>query len=429
MHGDFFDAFGKEEKKNRSIPKGVLDALNKTLPPNYVYVRMKDGSYKPLPNPKVNLNNWVINSAFDFEKEPKLGELYTKLGAENFLEYLFRAQKAVPCKEIRIGTDEMQVPLEKLSSDPFDDRECIITQTMMYPSRYEKAQKVIFESPEGDKSVIHIQQVKYDSLTEIKRENVDFPALRIEIYQYSPLTEIDEPKAFTSREHQIRINYAVFPNKAKSSKEAVKALRIFRGLINGETKINGEKLIGESTIKQEVPVQVENSLVFWETAEKLEDKIGITFDLSLEITQEDVKLLTELDICMLQGKMLEWKHPFDHFHISGFHSVSGDKSFNDFVGNQNLQYVFIEGPIKGKLLGAEFDIYSKTLLSGFVITNIEWSKEDEGEVYISDNDRGPWILSRLYCTKEEAIILGKEIQNRNLLQSRSLDVARDDSVK
>lgn len=417
MHGNFFDAFGKEEKKNRSIPKGVLDALNKTLPPNYVYVRMKDGSYKALPNPQVNLSNWVINSTFDFSKEPKLGELYATLGAEKFLEYLFRTQKAVPCKEIKIGTDEMQVSLGKLSSDPFDDQECVITQTMMYPSRYEKAQKVVFESPEGDKAEIHIQQVKYDSLTEIKNENVDFPALRIEIYQYSPLTEIDETKAYTSKEHQIRINYAVTPNKAKSSKEAVTALRIFRGLINGETRINGKRLKGESTIKQEVPIQVENSLVFWETAVKLEEKIGIAFDPSVGITQDDAKLFTELDICMLQGKMLEWKHPFDHFHISEFHSAYGDKSFSDFIGNQNLRYVFIEGPIKVKLLGTEFDIYSKTLLSGFVITNIEWSGEDDGEVYISDNDRGPWILSRLYCTKEEAIEFSNEIHNCNLQRS------------
>lgn len=414
MHGDFFDAFGKEEKENRTIPEKVLEALNNTLPPNFVYVKMQDGRYKALPNPRAELNNWVIKSEFDFTKEPRLKELYSILGSDKFLEYLFRAQKAISCKEIRIGTDEMQVPLEVISSDPFNDHECIISQTMMYPSRFEKPQTILFESPEGDKAEIHVQQVKHDSLVEIKSENIDFPALGIEIYQYSPLIETDDPTAHTNKEHQIRINYAVSPNKAKSSSEAVSALRIFRGLINGETKINGKKLIGESTIKREVPIQIESSLSFWKTAEKLEEKIGITFDPSAGITQEDAKRFTELEICMLQGKMLEWKHPFDHFSIAGFHFSSGDKSLDDYIGHQNLTYAFVEGPIKGKLLGAEFEIYSKTFLSGFVITNIEWSKEDEGEVYISDTEKGPWMLSRLYCTKEEAILFGEEIQNRNI---------------
>lgn len=66
---------------------------------------------------------------------------------------------------------------------------------------------------------------------------------------------------------------------------------------------------------------------------------------------------------------------------------------------------FLEGPIPATLLGAEFELYSETEMSGFMITNIEWNDDAQtsGEMYIADEVNGEsWVLSRKYLTVEEA---------------------------
>ncbi len=65
---------------------------------------------------------------------------------------------------------------------------------------------------------------------------------------------------------------------------------------------------------------------------------------------------------------------------------------------------FLEGPIPATLLGAEFELYSETEMSGFIITNIEWDDESRtsGEMYIADEVNGEsWVLSRKYLTVGE----------------------------
>lgn len=65
---------------------------------------------------------------------------------------------------------------------------------------------------------------------------------------------------------------------------------------------------------------------------------------------------------------------------------------------------FIEGPINATLLGAEFELYSKTEMKDFIITSIEWDDESKpsGEVYVADDVNGKsWVLVRKYLTVKE----------------------------
>lgn len=415
MHGRFFEAFGKKDSDSRVIPEDVLQELNKRLPPNFKYFRRSDGNYEAIPNPDSALQDVVLKVDFDFEKEPQLAKLYSEIGFDKFSEYLFRAQKPIPIKNLKMGSGEKLEPIGKLIADPLSDNECEITNSYVYPSRFEKPHRTKFESPEGDVVEIEIQQVKYDSVTEVKSENVSYPALKIEIFQYSPLTSEDIPKSYTNKDQQVRINYAVLPKKAETVQEAVSALHIFRGLVDGTTKINDSLLSPQGNTLPPKPMQLEASVAFWETALQLEKKLNITFNPSMDLSSDDIQLFAELDVCMLQGKAIEWKHPFDHFHIGGFHPVAGGKRINAYIGSDNISYAFIEGPIKVSLMGAKFDFYSRSFMHGFVITDIEWNEiEKEGEVYISDSGDSPWILSRHYCTEQEAVEFRREIDARLL---------------
>lgn len=401
MHGNFFEAFGKKDNESRYIPNDILEELNSLLPSNFRYEREPNGQYRAVPDPHQEL---CFNTEFDFSKAPELEQIYAEIGPDKMIDYLYRVQKRAPVKNTKLGTTSKLESVNKLSSDPLRDKESEIIDSWIFPSGFEKPYKLLFESPEGDKAEVEIQQVKYDSLTEIKKQNNSFPALTIEIYQYSPLSTRDDPNAHTSAEHQVKIAYSVTPNKAQSVRDAVTALHIFRGLLKGTTKINNHSISSKEGKIISEPVKLESMLTLWEKALKLEEKLEVSFSPSANLSSEDMELFTELDLCMLQGKRIKWKHPFDHYHISDYQASSDGKRIDDNIGTEKLTHVFTEGPIPTKLLGAEFELYSISVMDGFKITSIDWKEKDkDGEVYITDYDEHPWVLSRQYCTKQEAI--------------------------
>ena len=123
-----------------------------------------------------------------------------------------------------------------------------------------------------------------------------------------------------------------------------------------------------------------------------------------EFLNNDAKLFSELQVSLLEGNAIVWRHPFDHFHVGGFHPGVEGITIEDFIGNETLRCEFLEGPILKTMLGAEFELYSKTEMKDFVITNIEWEDEskEKAEVYIVDSTEKQRSLSRIYITKEQA---------------------------
>ena len=115
------------------------------------------------------------------------------------------------------------------------------------------------------------------------------------------------------------------------------------------------------------------------------------------------RLFTELQTCLLENKEIIWRHPFDHFHVSGIHPVNENISFDDYIGKDSFRYEFYEGPIFVSLLGAEFNLFSRTRMDDFVMTNIVWDDggREAAEVYISDAPDKQWTLSRLYITEDD----------------------------
>lgn len=403
MIGDFFESFGKEKDEQRELPQEVVEALNALLPDNFEYVADENGNYRAVPKAeKVFSEPIKLTTRFDTDKVPELWEKLKKIPRDKWDEYLYRTQTGLPIKAAEIGDENKMVPIEILSADPLHSDGAKFMDGIIHPYAFPEPIKMTFESPEGDSVQISIQQQAYDSVTEIKFSNVDFPALKIVLYQYSPLIEDQEADAHTSNDKQLVVTYSVTPSKAASVRDAVTALHIFRGLINGETKVDGKVIAPEGGTSKVDPTRVEDALNLWETALKLEALLNVRFDPSAEFPNEDVQFFTELETCLLEGKAILWRHPFDHFHIGGFHAAQEGFTFDDAIGNKSIRYEFIEGPIPATLLGAEFNLYSRTEMKDFVITNIEWDDEshEAGEVYISDVPDKQWSLTRLYMTEK-----------------------------
>lgn len=405
MIGKFYESFGKEKDETQNLPKEVIDILNGMIPGNFMYILDESGRYKAVPRPDKVLEGIKLTTqfAFDEEKDADVIEKLKKIPREKWDEYFYRTQLRVPIKNAKIGDEEKVIPIEKLSQNPLSDGESLFIDGFMQANAFPEPIRMAFESPEGDVVEIGIQQQAYDSLVEIKFLNVNFPALKIELYQYSPLVENFDGEAHTGINNQLVANYSVTPSKASNVKDAIIALRLFRGLYNGKTKVNGHIISPEGGKEKFDSKRIEDALAFWETALKIEEKLNVRFDPKADCPEEDIRFFTELQTCLLDGKVIVWQHPFDHFHVAGFHPAQKGGSFEDFIGRDAIRFEFLEGPIPATLLGVEFELYSKTVMQDFVITNIEWDddKKEAAEVYISDVPDKQWRLTRLYMTEAD----------------------------
>lgn len=403
MMTDFYRAFGDDTDVDSEIPQEILEELSKDLPENLMYIQDESGSCKAVLRPEYFSENIKMTTQFDFDPE-KDAALIAKLEAlprDKWAEYFCRIQKSIPVKNVKVGNDHQLIPLEQTVGNPLNERKTEIVKCVLHASKFSEALVLLFECENGESVPISFRQQPFDSLTEIKFANIDFQALNIEIYIYSPLTDKDEEGARTSKTHPASVTYSVTPTKAKSVADAVKALHVFSGLFAGTTKVNGQIMVSEDMQKNFDQQRIEGALAFWTTAQKLEEILKVEFIPGAEFPMDDSRFFAELDTCLIQNKQIVWEHPFDSFRVNSF-EITDDSS--GIVGSDSLSMRFIEGPIPATLLGANFEIYSQTMMSDMVVTNIQWDDETQkcGEVYISDAPGKTWTLKRLYMTKEKA---------------------------
>ena len=405
MLGKFFDIFGKAEESRYEIPTEVLEIANQRLPDNFVYRRDGDGNYRAFPRPEKVLDGFEIQTQFDFEKAPDLLERLKLLPRDKWDLYFYRTQKVVPIKNMQMGNADKLVPFEMLMAGPYDPFEVKISDAIMYPPEFAEPTMMVFESPEGDRAEIYIQQQAYDNLMEIKFASVNYPALSVVIYEYSPLVDHSDDKTETHEEKTVRAYYSVNATKGECVQDTLAALRIFRGLLNGTTKVDGRVIEHTAGCSKRDIERINEAVDYWEKASRLEEILEVSFKPGASFPQEDAELFTQLVSCMLEKKPILWEHPFDHFHVHDYKAIEAGKTFEDYIGKNNMRYRFLEGPVDACLLGAKFNLYSNTAMDGFVISDVDWDdhKMQTGEIYITDGPAGPWTLTRMYITEKEAM--------------------------
>lgn len=349
MMTDFNDAFGKETGMDKAIPDEVLASLCADLPDNFVYVRDENGEYMAVPRPDKLDQGLRLTMEFDFNQEDdaELVNNLKKISKEKWPEYFYRLQKVIAIKNVKIGNDEKVIPLEKTTGNPLQENEAVVTQARMYPEKFPKPIIVTFESAEGDRLPIEIQQQVYDSLLEIKYQNIDFPALKVEIYRYAPLFDgIHHEKSLTSADNPFRFTFSIKPSKARTVREALTALHIFKGIYDGTAKVNGQIIVPKAEKSTLNSQQIDDALTFWSMALQLEEKLNVSFVPGANFPIEDVRFFDELNLCLIDKKEIVWKHPFDHFRMGKYHPVDEVHHLEDLIGKEGISYKFLEGPIE-----------------------------------------------------------------------------------
>lgn len=404
MMVDFFEAFGKNTDMEKEIPAEILALLNKDLPKNFTYEKDNNGNYMIVPQLGDSNNDFRLITQLDLDE--KLKKRVENLSPQKQIQYFYRMQQRIPVKNTRIGDENKQIPIEKTIGNPLSGKETMLKDAWLYPGKFSEPFPLVFESKENDRVSLLVQQQPYDSLAEVKFQNINFPSLSINFYYYSPLiSDVSQENPVTSEESPFKMTFSIKPSKAETVKEVITALHMFKGLIDRTVKINGEIIDGETNELNVNIDQIKQAEKFWSIALQIEEKLKVSFRPNADFRTEDERLFTQLKLCLLDHKNIIWKHPFDHFHIDGYEPVNKSDQIESVIGVEGLCYRFWEGPIASSLLGAEFNLYSQTEIKDFVITNIEWSNDnrEDAEVYIADQEGKTLILSRLYMTEEDYI--------------------------
>ena len=201
---------------------------------------------------------------------------------------------------------------------------------------------------------------------------------------------------------RTKFNFTVIPANAKSSKDALAALRLLKGLYEGTATIKGEK---KSFPKQDISdIDMEdltNKIALWTDICTLEEKLNVSFDPGAPMPQEDLEFLYQLRACLLCHKKIAWKHPFSKLHLT--QTSQNIHEIESLVGKDDVSLNFDEGPISCTLLGTSFELYSKTELRHILITSIDWTDDNKSsaDLYIADSSSRSWELLRAFVTTDE----------------------------
>lgn len=426
----FYDSFGDRADKDDQIPDEILKEIKKDLPSNFDIIRDEKGEYHILP--VLNGEGVALSTVYDIDsiEDENLLKRVKSIPRGKIVDYYYRIQKPIKVKQLTIGNEEKMIPIEETMGNPLSDEKINLTDCRLTPAPFPGPQIMAFESADGERMDIKFQQQPYDSLTEVLLRNIDHPEFKIEIYIYDPIVEGADEKAKTSKEIPTSANYQITPSEASNVEEAVRALKIFAGLFDGTTKVNGEPLISDAKRRSFDPQNLNETRLYWEAVLQIEKKLGVSFNPKAEFPDEDARFFSELCACFIDKRQVVWDHPFDSFHLDGYVSSEPNKFDKDelvkiAIESKDITNDYIEGPISCSLLGTEFDLYSHTTMTDFIVTNVEWDneKKESCTIYIDDVPGNKWKLKRFYLTKEEAMKLKeqrlKERESKKQMQGES----------
>ena len=397
MIANFYEVFKKQDT-HRILPDAVVDVLSANLPRGYRYDRMQDGNYMVVPagdGEVCTLKGSIdrgTNKIPDFVPE------------DAFLEYAYRAQRSLRIEHVVLGDDESSMPLEDVHVDPIThERNGAVTEVQLIPKAFPPVPPLVLATGDGLEISVDMERRPSESMNSTKFANVSFPALAIEI-EVSDEDELVSGRV--ARASTIRVSAA--PKKGETVRNAITSLLTLKAFADGSLVVNGasiaDRRIGSSECGLDIG-RVEESLRYWQTLEKLEKEVRVSFDPSVELDEEDLNLLRNLVRGLLDHREVVITNPFNHFHID-FEEKPQLAELEEKVGKPGLSLSFVQMS-HVNLLGAEFDVYKGIVLINMVLERIVYDEDGKGaEFYITGEPGLTFKVVEHLCLSEQDALDG-----------------------
>lgn len=395
MIANFYEVFKKPDTR-RVLPDEVLDVLSANLPRGFCYELGLDGNYMVVPAGDGQ------ECSFRGEIDRAASNVPDFISDADLIDYAYRTQRPLKCRHVLLVDEDKSLPLEDVCADPIThERSGAVSDAWLIPQGFPPVPPLLLSAGNDVTVTVEMERRACDSLDSIKFASTSFPALSIEVV----VSDEDElVSGRTARPSTIHVSAS--PRKAESVHDAVLSLRVLMAFVDGTLTINGATLASREARLRGGGLdisQVNESLRYWQTLEKLEEAIGVAFSPAEEVDEDDLTLLRGLVGSLLDDREAVIGDPFRHFHID---FIEGAKltELEDKVGKPGLSLSFV-GKSHALLLGAEFEVFKASVLVDMVLERIAYDDDGRGsELYIADAPGASFkVVERLFLSERDAL--------------------------
>ena len=359
MFSNFKDAFIRKPQFTTQTPESVLDVLSKDLPDGFRYINDHNGFCR-----------------IDCDGVMDFGELRLQIPAE--AKSLFAELDTVTINDVITYAQNSQTNIEVLPDlDGFftvNGKKINVDKFVIAPLKDLQLRngKVYIMAPpfpppfpievtgNGFSLTLMVQRQAINSITKVKIGTVSKSALDV---NYTL-----EPKV----EGKLTLNITMCPSS--SAYETLAAKEIFNAFIRGEGTLCGATIrSNEKNIANTVPDEV---IRFWHQIVDVEKALDIKFDVTKEMTFDDIKIIKELHRCFVEG--MPSKTYLNENTLRGIGEFMHDSIE---IGKEILFEYTESGQID--LLGATITCYKLTGIFGGAVNEIQEPQEGtSGEFFV-----------------------------------------------
>ena len=359
MFSNFKDAFIRKPQFTTQTPESVLDVLSKDLPDGFRYINDHNGFCR-----------------IDCDGVMDFGELRLQIPAE--AKSLFAELDTVTINDVITYAQNSQTNIEVLPDpDGFftvNGKKINVDKFVIAPLKDLQLRngKVYIMAPtfpppfpievtgNGFSLTLMVQRQAINSITKVKIGTVSKSALDV---NYTL-----EPKV----EGKLTLNITMCPSS--SAYETLAAKEIFNAFIRGEGTLCGATIrSNEKNIANTVPDEV---IRFWHQIVDVEKALDIKFDVTKEMTFDDIKIIKELHRCFVEG--MSFKTYLNENTLRGIGEFMHDSIE---IGKEILFEYTESGQID--LLGATIKCYKLTGIFGGAVNEIQEPQEGtSGEFFV-----------------------------------------------
>ena len=359
MFSNFKDAFIRKPQFTIQTPESVLNVLSKDLPDGFRYINDHNGFCR-----------------IDCDGVMDFGELRLQIPEE--AKSLFAELDTVTMNDVITYAQNSQTNIEVLPDpDGFftvNGKKINVNQFVIAPLKDLQLRngKVYIMAPpfpppfpievvgNGFSLTLMVQRQAINSITKVKIGTVSKSALDV---NYTL-----EPKV----EGKLTLNITMCPSS--SAYETLAAKEIFNAFIRGEGTLCGATIrSNEKNIANTVPDEV---IRFWHQIVDVEKTLDIKFDVTKEMTFDDIKIIKELHRCFVEGM------PFKTYLNENTLRGIGEFMHDSIEIGKEILFEYTESG-QFDLLGATIKCYKLIGIFGGAVNEIQEPQEGtSGEFFV-----------------------------------------------
>ena len=359
MFSNFKDAFIRKSQLTTQTPESVLDVLSKDLPDGFRYINDHNGFCR------IDCDGVMDFGELRLQIPEEAKSLFAELDTVTMNDVITYAQNSQTNIEVLPDLDGFftvngkKINVDKFVIAPLKDLQLrngkVYIMAPPFPPPFP-----IEVTGNGFSLTLMVQRQAINSITKVKIGTVSKSALDV---NYTL-----EPKV----EGKLTLNITMCPSS--SAYETLAAKEIFNAFIRGEGTLCGATIrSNEKNIANTVPDEV---IRFWHQVVDVEKALDIKFDVTKEMTFDDIKIIKELHRCFVEG--MPFKTYLNENTLRGIGEFMHDSIE---IGKEILFEYTESGQID--LLGATITCYKLTGIFGGAVNEIQEPQEGtSGEFFV-----------------------------------------------